>query len=328
MRKLALNNPSYEHLVRAFREWLDVLGYNTSSVYNLPNIAREFFHFLEQRQGRSHIRQMQPIDYKKYVHHISSRANQRRGGGLSNRYVNQHIHTLHKLIEFLSHKGAQNIPALSVRQLKLNIREITCLTTEEINQLYATAEKGLQESQTMKYQALYARDKAMLTVYYSCGLRKNEGLHLELNDINLDTRIVHVRKGKNYKERLVPLSKASAKYLQDYIYDYRPVLLRGTPQDRLFIGYTGKPMKGQALYRRFKLLVLATDDPVMQQKELGLHSLRHSIATHLLQAGMELKKIQRFLGHSSLESTQIYTHLLESGGQAHYVNQSLDQRLT
>ncbi|MEM9859930.1 MAG: tyrosine-type recombinase/integrase, partial [Bacteroidota bacterium] len=241
-------------------------------------------------------------------------ANQRRGGGLSNRYLNQHIHTLQKLIEFLNHKGTQNIPALSLRQLKLNTREITYLTTEEITQLYQTVEKSQQESPTLKYQALFARDKAMLTVYYSCGLRKNEGVHLELNDINLDTRRLHVRKGKNYKERLVPLSKTSTQYLQDYIYDHRPVLLKDKRESRLFIGYSGKPMQGQALYRRFKLLLLTVENPTLQQKELGLHSLRHSIATHLLQAGMALQKIQRFLGHSSLESTQRYTHLVSHDG--------------
>lgn len=81
-------------------------------------------------------------------------------------------------------------------------------------------------------------------------------------------------------------------------------------------------MTGGALYRRLKLLQLAVDDPVLQQKEIGLHTLRHSIATHLLQNGMALQQIQRFLGHSSLESTQLYTHLLpsESGGQAHLIS--------
>ena len=324
MKKLEIKSPSFNYLEQAFKEWLDILGYANGSVYNLPNIAREFFHFLEE-QGKSHITQLQAKDYQNYFHHISGRANQRRGGGLSNRYLNQHIHTLQKLIEFLNHKGTQNIPALSLKQLKLNTREITYLTTEEITQLYQTVEKGQQESPTLKYQALYARDKAMLTIYYSCGLRKNEGVHLELNDINLDTRILHVRKGKNYKERFVPLSKTSAKHLQDYIYDHRPVLLKEKTESRLFIGYSGKSMQGQALYRRFKLLLLTVENPTLQQKELGLHSLRHSIATHLLQAGMTLQKIQRFLGHSSLESTQIYTHLQQAslsdgkagGEQAH-----------
>ena len=310
MKKLKLKNPSYEYLEKAYREWLDILGYSAMSVYNLPHLVREFFHYLEQH-GKTHITQLQTKDYQNYFQHISSRANQRRGGGLSNNYLNKHIQAIEKLIEFLNHKGTQNIPALSLRQLKLNAREITYLTIEEITQLYQTVEKSQQESPTLKYQALFARDKAMLTVYYSCGLRKNEGVHLELNDINLNTRRLHVRKGKNYKERLVPLSKTSAQHLQDYIYDHRPVLLKDKRESRLFIGYSGKPMQGQALYRRFKLLLLAVENPTLQQKELGLHSLRHSIATHLLQAGMTLQKIQRFLGHSSLESTQIYTHLVD-----------------
>ncbi|MEM1405255.1 MAG: tyrosine-type recombinase/integrase [Bacteroidota bacterium] len=310
MKKLPLKSSSFNYLEHAFKEWLDILGYSAMSVYNLPHLIREFFHYLEQH-GKNHITQLQTKDYQNYFHHISSRANQRRGGGLSNNYLNKHIQAIEKLIEFLDHKGTQNIPALSLRQLKLNQREITYLTTEEIQQLYQAIDKGITESQTLKYQALYARDKAMLTIYYSCGLRKNEGVHLELNDINLDTRILHVRKGKNYKERFVPLSKTSAKHLQDYIYDHRPVLLKEKTESRLFIGYSGKPMQGQALYRRFKLLLLTVENPTLQQKELGLHSLRHSIATHLLQAGMALQKIQRFLGHSSLESTQIYTHLVD-----------------
>ena len=310
MKKLEIKSSSFNYLEHAFKEWLDILGYSSMSVYNLPHLVREFFHYLEQH-GKTHITQLQTKDYQNYFHHISSRANQRRGGGLSNNYLNKHIQAIEKLIEFLNHKGTQNIPALSLRQLKLNQREITYLTTEEIHQLYQAVDQGIAESQTLKYQALYARDKAMLTVYYSCGLRKNEGVHLELNDINLDTRILHVRKGKNYKERLVPLSKTSSKHLQDYIYDHRPVLLKEKTESRLFIGYSGKPMQGQALYRRFKLLLLTVENPTLQQKEIGLHSLRHSIATHLLQAGMALQKIQRFLGHSSLESTQVYTHLME-----------------
>ena len=70
-------------------------------------------------------------------------------------------------------------------------------------------------------------------------------------------------------------------------------------------------MSGNTLYVRLKLLQQQIENPELQSKNVGLHTLRHSIATHLLQNGMELQKIQRFLGHSSLESTQIYTHLIE-----------------
>ena len=113
MKKLELKNPSYEYLEKAYREWLDILGYSAMSVYNLPHLVREFFHFLEQN-GKSHITQLQTKDYQNYFHHISSRANQRRGGGLSNNYLNKHIQAIEKLIEFLNHKGTQNIPALSL----------------------------------------------------------------------------------------------------------------------------------------------------------------------------------------------------------------------
>ncbi len=151
----------------------------------------------------------------------------------------------------------------------------------------------------------------MLVIYYSCGLRRNEGVHVAVDDINFDTRIVHVRKGKNYKERFVPFNKASGKYLEEYVYDHRPQLVKSKTESALFISHGGKPMRGGSVYKRLKLLQLATEDISLQQKTIGLHTLRHSIATHLLQAGMSLEKISRFLGHSSLDSTQIYTHLAE-----------------
>jgi integrase/recombinase XerD len=149
----------------------------------------------------------------------------------------------------------------------------------------------------------------MLAIYYGCGLRRNEGVCLNVGDINFDRALVHVRKGKNYKERFVPISKASLKYLQDYIYDYRPELLHGSKAEALFLGYYGKRMGGQSLLLRLKYLQQQTENLDLIEKEIGLHTLRHSIATHLLQAGMKLEYIARFLGHGSLESTQIYTHL-------------------
>jgi integrase/recombinase XerD len=94
----------------------------------------------------------------------------------------------------------------------------------------------------------------MLTVFYGCGLRRNEGVNLTIDDINFDTRIIHVKKGKNYKERLVPLSKTGAKYLQEWIYDYRINLIKSQKEGALFIGRIGNPMNGNSLYVRFKLL--------------------------------------------------------------------------
>jgi integrase/recombinase XerD len=99
--------------------------------------------------------------------------------------------------------------------------------------------------------------------------------------------------------------------LQEWIYDYRNQIVKTKKEHRLFVNIHGEPMTGGALYSRLKLLQLQSDNIELGQKNIGLHSLRHSIATHLLEAGMSLEKIAKFLGHSSLDSTQIYTHLAE-----------------
>ena len=86
---------------------------------------------------------------------------------------------------------------------------------------------------------------------------------------------------------------------------------KGKKSDALFLNRYGNRLGSQMLYLRLKYLQYHTDDLTLQAKEIGLHTLRHSIATHLLSAGMKLESISRFLGHSSLESTQIYTHLVD-----------------
>jgi integrase/recombinase XerD len=308
MKFLVLKNASYEHLQIAFKEWLDILGYNPMTVYNMPHNIREFLYFLEQ-QGCNQINQLQTKHYKNYFNHISSRPNQRRGGGLGNVYINQQIQALEKFYEFLIHKGTTGIPPVTLRQLKLDKGNITVLTQEEIKQLFEITN---QDTPHPKQEAFNARDKAMLVVFYGCGLRRKEGASLALDDINFDRRILHVRKGKNYKERLVPFSQSSSKILQEWIYDHRPSLIKTNKSSSLFIGMFGKVMTGGSLYGRLKKLVVLVENTGLQQKEVGLHTLRHSIATHLLQNGMDLHKIQRFLGHATLESTQIYTHLIET----------------
>lgn len=314
MRKLPLHNPSFEHLEKGFAEWLDILGYSEGSIYTMPAIVREFLHYLETRQLAS-VRDMRQQHIRDYYSYISSRANDRRGGGLSNNYLNKHLQAIGKFLEYLHHRGSDNLPGIGIRPEKIPQTTALVLSTVEIQQLFEAAcrekEAGSRYPFPEIVPVMQSRDRAMLVIYYSCGLRRSEGVNLHLDDINLDTRILHVRKGKNYKERFVPFNKTNADYLQEYIYDHRPRLVKDKRESTLFISVTGMPMTGGALYTRLKGLLVQTEDTELQQKEIGLHTLRHSIATHLLQAGMALEKIARFLGHSSLESTQIYTHLAE-----------------
>ena len=308
MKKLSLHNSHFEFIERSFREWLDILGYSHHAIYNLPNHVRELLYYLEQK-GVRHIKQLEVNHIREYYQQLKSRSNQRQGGGLSNAYLNKHLQALYKFADYLRQSGKLLLPAIGIDWEPDDSQEITVLTPDEIKLLYK-ATYGYNEGTLL--EPFNARDRAILTIYYGCGLRRNEGYHLNLSDVNFDRRILRVRKGKNYKERLVPFNKTNANYLQEYVYDWRPLIVRDKKDDAFLISQRGVRMDTQSMALRLKLLQQRTDDIALQEKNVRLHVLRHSIATHLLQNGMELDKIARFLGHSSLESTQIYTHLASS----------------
>jgi len=260
---------------------------------------------------------METGDIQEHYENLKERSNQKRGGGLSTAHLNKHIQALKKFTEYLRKVGRVKIqsPKLDIEQTG---NSITFLTTEEMKKLFDVTRLPIEEKERLnptKQIARQSRDRAMLAIFYGCGLRRNEGVNVDISDIDFDRSILHVRKGKNNKERLVPISKTNLKHLQEYVYDHRQMLLLLTKTDALFIGNHGKRIGGQGLLSSLKKLQYLTENLDLLDKEIGLHTLRHSIATHLLQAGMKLESISRFLGHSSLESTQVYTHLIESTDQ-------------
>lgn len=310
MKQIRLNNESFEYLEMAFKEWLDVLGYAEATVYNLPNHIREFLKYLEN-QGHSHITTITQEDFKNYFEELQQRSNVKRGGGLSNAYLNKHLQALYKFTEYLRKNAKITLPYLDINWQEHTSKQIEILTIEEVKELYKSTEKEYVNRNNM--EALQKRDKAMLSIFYGCGLRRNEAVRLNVDDVHWDKSILHVKYGKGYKERFVPFNKTNRKILQDWVFDYRPQLLRNKNEQAFFIGNRGSRLGGQSLLLRLNFLQLMSDDIHLQNKEISLHTLRHSIATHFLQAGMELEKISKFLGHSSLESTQIYTHLAVRG---------------
>lgn len=306
MKQLPLQNTSFRYLEQSFREWLDILGYAPITVYNLPNLVRELLHYMEQKRYNN-IKDLSPQLVHEYYQHLKERSNQRRDGALSNGHLNKHIQALRKFAEYLRKVGRLQLPELPLENEEENQR-LVWLTTDEIQDLFKASYIEHDYNFKELQETFRSRDRAMLAIFYGCGLRRNEGVSLDVPDINFDRSILHVRKGKGYKERFVPINKTSLKHLESYVYDYRPVLLK-SKSEALFMSAYGKRMQGQSLSIRLKQLQGKTENIDLQEKEIGLHTLRHSIATHLLQAGMKLESISRFLGHNSLESTQIYTHL-------------------
>jgi len=304
VKKLKLFNESFKLLVTNYKEWLDILGYAESTVYQLPNHLQEFFYYLECH-GHSDINRITTQTVKDYYNKLKERANERQSGALSKSYLNKHQQALKKFKNYLqshNHKGI-NIHLKSEKQPteeKLNI-----LTQSEVKELF----KATDHSNTKWH--LRCRDKAILTVLYSCGLRRTEAVSLDISDILFDKERVFVRKGKNYKERFVPINRRNAEILEDYIYEARPEFYQSNLSEALFINKNGTRMQGMSFANRLKAIIQATNNKTIAEKGITLHILRHSIATHLLQQKVPLESIKTFLGHSSLESTQIYVHLMK-----------------
>lgn len=185
-------------------------------------------------------------------------------------------------------------------------KEKEVLTIAEITQLY----KATNES-------IYGlRERAILGIYYGCGLRSNEGLELNVSDVLLEQRMLYIRKGKKGIERYVPFTERIYKDLKNYLNYCRPQLLQLNKNkeeqeatENFLLNNKGTKTGYSTLSRWFKTIQENTQNEALQSKRIGLHHLRHSIATHLLQQGMELEDISYFLGHKTMRSTQIYTHI-------------------
>ena len=321
MKRLPVVSPAYQYIEKSFKEWLGALGYSWQGVYYMPIQIRGLLNYLE-RQNKAQLADITTEAIKDYYYNeLKQRKNYMHDAGtLSNKHLNKNLQALRKFTEYLRQTGKLQIPILNIKQEQIIENKPTVLTEEEIMQLYKATETIPDKMKHAKprefYEMLNNRDRAMLAIFYGCGLRRNEGYHLDITDIRLESAIVHVRKGKGYKERFVPISKKGMENITAYLYDARPMMIRDNKEEAFFLNHNGKRLGGQMLMLCLQSLSRRTNNAELQQKEIGLHTLRHSIATHLLAHGMNLEKIKDFLGHSSLESTQIYTHLInENDGE-------------
>jgi len=290
-----LKNPEFTYLIRSFEKWLNTLEYATSTVNISVSYLRDFFEFLEEFKVKNII-EIDKLVIEVYYEYLQTRKNKRQTGSLSQNYIISNINALKRFIKYLQVTGKQSFEV----DLKISTNkeyQKTILTPEEIKALYNACDNS----------TLGIRDRAMLSVYYGCGLRREEGMYLNVDDINLKERLIYVQKGKGNRERYVPMSEAVREDLENYIYVAREKILsfKNIKNPALFLSYRVKRMHGNSLIERLHKLTQKAGI----NKETGFHTLRHSIATHLLQSGMLLENVSKFLGHISLESTQIYTHL-------------------
>ena len=278
-----------EKAVKNFKSHLERLGYSKSTVLMLPACVKEFL----QVQNINKIELIISADIVRHYEYLQTRPNRRKPGTLSENHINHHIYGLKLFFKWLEANGKIQMNPISGLEFptpKTKPREI--LSLKEINQLYDTCENYWQ--------------RAVLGIYYGCGLRRSEGINLNIKDVHFRSSLLYVREGKGAKRRVVPMSENVKNDLLNYALKER----RSKPGETAFLtGQMGRRVNPKMLVKTLKELIdkaqLEKAD-IERSRNISLHSLRHSIATHLLENGLSIENVRDFLGHSFLESTQIY----------------------
>jgi integrase/recombinase XerD len=197
---------------------------------------------------------------------------------------------------FLAREGIeQDNPALRLRPPKLPRMLPKALTIDQVERLLAAPSAE---------DPVGIRDRALLELLYATGARVSEAVELDVDDVT-QGELLRLR-GKGNKERIVPLGSYARKAIDAYLTRVRPALAaKGKASARLFLGARGAPLSRQNVW----LIIRAAAEAAQLTVAVSPHTMRHSFATHLLQGGADVRVVQELLGHSSVATTQIYTHV-------------------
>ncbi len=291
---------SYRELAEHFYRYLLRLGYSPKGCRSRYNYLKEFLSWLEQ-QGQNQVEKTSPADLMRYYGHISERPNKTTGGILDPKTTHGHMRIVRDLFEMLLQE--KRVKANPCSTLKFpypkQSEERTVLSQEEVKELYQVTET--------------AQERAILSLSYGCGLRAGELVNCNVANIRLREKILIVPQGKGNKRRVVPMSSGVVKDLADYHYNEREALTgerNYKPAENAFmLNKTGRRMQKWTFNGRLKEIIERTGNEAIKEKQITTHNLRHSIATHLLEQGMPVEQVRAFLGHSQLETTQLYTRV-------------------
>lgn len=197
-------------------------------------------------------------------------------------------------------------PMAGIRGTKTETKLPEVLSGDEVELL-------LKQPDVLSVKGL--RDKAMLEVLYASGIRVSELLSLKMQDINLDVGYLIMNRHEE-DERIVPLYALAIQALRGYLTEARPQLVNSARENSLFVNTTGQPMTRQGFWKLVKNYTVSAQI----DKDITPKTLRHSFATHLLENGADINMVKDMMGHSSLNSTRIYTKLLKSKYLSTYEN--------
>ncbi len=217
--------------------------------------------------------------------------------GKSNATISRNVASMKAFYRYLlKHKLVEENIADNLVAPKVEKKEISVLSESEVETLLSQPNLSDLKGQ---------RDKAMLEVLYSTGIRVTELVSLNISDLNINA--AHIKVKKKSKERIIPLGNTTIKYLKEYVENVRPLLIKAEDEPSLFINANGQKMTRQGFWKILKQY----KEQAKIDKELTPHTIRHSFAVHMLQNGAEIKLVQELLGHTDVASTLMYTHVAD-----------------
>lgn len=293
MKHQILHNLHFENTHRGFTQRKKDEGKSVSHIECVSSLSREFLHFLETR-GITNIKTISQEAVDGYFEYLSHRKNKRRSGGLSSAYLEKHREAVLRFMEYVGGVDIGQSGYYIKKQSKDSIPK-NVFTEAEIAILF--------EQCTGTIDGI--RNKAILSILYGCGLRKGELHRLDVEDINLATSVIRVKKSKTFRQRDVPLSSRVLQYVEDYLFQARELLIaKASVKSAFLLNNRGERMALVGIQHKVKEMGRKSGI----EKPLTPHGLRHAIATHLL-GDFSIEEIATFLGHRSIDSSQIYTHI-------------------
>lgn len=299
MKKLGIHTTKYRTLIEEFNKWLNQKNNAENTIYTYTNQIREFLHYLEQK-NITDISNIKHGHIQGFDEHLQVRENEMYGGALSAQQISGIRKTINVFFKFLREMKGSMIYS-DLLTMKCEKKKIDVLTIEEIELLLSSIDVS---------EPIGLRTRAMMGLFYGAALRKSELEFCRIENIFWEDEILKVE-GKGRKERMIPLPERTIEYVKAYIVGCRDLFEDAAEYTEayLFIEATGKRMSEKAIYKVVHETIANCGVESIQKKKITPHIFRHSCATHLLQAGMDIEDIARLLGHSSLDSTMIYTHI-------------------
>lgn len=286
------STPSFNLELQAYFNYLKLeKGLSDNSMVSYQNDLERYLNFLGKSLGLTDIAAVSFSHIEDYLSELAAM-------GLAPRSIARNISAIRGFHEFcVMERFAIANPAEIIETPKFTQKLPDVLLAEEVAQILDAPEKET---------AAGLRDAAILETLYGTGMRVSELVELELNQILVEIDFIRVI-GKGNKERLVPLGEINKKILEQYMREVRPLFIHNPShtKNKVFLNQRGKPLTRMSVWN----IVQKYTEKAGVNKHVYPHAFRHSFATHLLEGGADLRAVQEMLGHSSIMTTEIYTHI-------------------